>query len=84
MQYSKEQLIKIATIVSAIGAINWLLASLDFNVINRIVGNGDNDLNDISILERSIYFAVGISGVYLLYNLFNIKLPAQKMKVYYF
>ncbi len=83
--YSKEQLIKITTIISAIGAINWLLASLDFNLINGVFGNGQNDLTNITPIERLLYFAVGASGLYLLYNVLDLsKKTLPKMKVYYF
>ncbi len=83
--YSKEQLIKITTIVSAIGAINWLLTALDFNLVNGVFGNGLNDMSDISPLERIVYLAVGASGLYLLYNVLDLgKKISPKMKVYYF
>ena len=84
--YTKEQLIKITTIISAVGAINWLLTALDFNLVNGIFGNGLNDMTDISPLERIAYIAVGASGLYLLYNVLDLgkKFSPSKMKVYYF
>jgi uncharacterized membrane protein YuzA (DUF378 family) len=83
--YSKEQLIKISTIVAAVGAINWALTALDINIVNRLFGNGQNDMSDTSILEKIVYLAVGASGLYLMYNILGLEqkmLP--KMKVYYF
>ncbi len=88
--YSKEQLIKITTIISAIGAINWALTALDVNIINLIFGNGQNDMSDTSPLEKVLYLAVGASGLYLLYNILGLdkklldKNVLPKMKVYYF
>ena len=83
--YSKEQLIKISTIVAAIGAINWALTALDVNIVNLIFGNGQNDMSDTSPLEKIIYLAVGASGLYLLYNVLGLdKKVLPKMKVYYF
>jgi len=88
--YSKEQLIKITTIISAIGAINWALTALDVNLINIVFGNGQNDMSDTTGIEKVLYFAVGASGLYLLYNVLGLdkkflgKNVLPKMKVYYF
>ena len=83
--YSKEQLIKISTIIAAVGAINWALTALDVNLVNIIFGNGQNDMSDTSPLEKIIYLAVGASGLYLLYNVLGLdKKMLPKMKVYYF
>ena len=84
--YSKEQLIKISTIVAAVGAVNWALTALDMNLVNSIFGNGQNDMSDTSALEKIIYLAVGASGLYLLYNVLELdkKMLSPKMKVYYF
>jgi uncharacterized membrane protein YuzA (DUF378 family) len=83
--YSKEQLIKISTIIAAVGAINWALTALDVNIVNIIFGNGQNDMSDTSPLEKIIYLAVGASGLYLLYNVLGLdKKALPKMKVYYF
>ena len=83
--YSKEQLIKISTIIAAIGAVNWALTALDINIVNIIFGNGQNDMSDTSSLEKIIYLAVGASGLYLLYNVLGLdKKMLPKMKVYYF
>jgi len=83
--YSKEQLIKISTIIAAIGAVNWALTALDVNIVNIIFGNGQNDMSDTSPLEKIIYLAVGASGLYLLYNVLGLdKKVLPKMKVYYF
>ena len=83
--YSKEQLIKISTIIAAVGAINWASTALDINVVNIIFGNGQNDMSDTSPLEKIIYLVVGASGLYLLYNVLDLgKKISPKMKVYYF
>ena len=83
--YSKEQLIKISTIIAAIGAVNWARTALDVNIVNIIFGNGQNDMSDTSPLEKIIYLAVGASGLYLLYNVLGLdKKMLPKMKVYYF
>jgi len=83
--YSKEQLVKISTIIAAVGAINWALTALDVNIVNIIFGNGQNDMSDTSPLEKIIYLVVGASGLYLLYNVLELdKKALPKMKVYYF
>ena len=83
--YSKEQLIKLSTIIAAVGAINWAATALDINVVNIIFGNGQNDMSDTSPLEKIIYLVVGASGLYLLYNVLGLdKKALPKMKVYYF
>jgi uncharacterized membrane protein YuzA (DUF378 family) len=82
--YSKEQLIKISTIIAAIGAINWALAAMDFNIISMIFGDDNPDVAESNILEKALYFAVGASGVFLLYNMFGGYKLNPKMKVYYF
>jgi len=83
--YSKDQFVKISTIIAAVGAINWALTALDVNIVNIIFGNGQNDMSDTTPLEKIIYLAVGASGLYLLYNVLGLdKKSLPKMKVYYF
>jgi len=54
---------KIALIVTIIGAINWgLIGLFDFNLVAWIFGAGTEGAAD-SILSRTIYTLVGITGL---------------------
>ncbi len=46
---------------AVIGAINWGLTALGFNVISMIFGS-------IPLLEKIIYLLIGVCGVILLLN----------------
>ena len=55
---------KLALILAAIGAINWGLAELNFNVVNLIFGG-------IATLESIVYYLVSICGIYALAKAFK-------------
>ena len=55
---------KVALVLAAIGAINWGLAELNFNVVNLIFGG-------IPTLESIIYYIVGLCGIWALVNVFK-------------
>ena len=56
---------KIALILVVIGAINWgLIGIFKFNLVDTIFGT-------MSIISRIIYTLVGISGVWLIKNIFT-------------
>jgi uncharacterized membrane protein YuzA (DUF378 family) len=55
---------KAALILANIGAINWGLATLDFNVVNLIVGSWP-------VVESIIYYLVAICGIYGLIKIFK-------------
>lgn len=48
-----------AFLLTAIGAINWGLTALGFNVVNMLLGS-------MTGLETIVYLLVGASGVYIL------------------
>ena len=48
---------KTAMILAAVGAINWGLVAMNFNLVNFLVGSWP-------IVERIVYGLVGISGIY--------------------
>lgn len=50
---------KTALILAAIGAINWGLTALNFNLVNLIVGAWP-------MVETIVYILVGLSGIYAL------------------
>jgi uncharacterized membrane protein YuzA (DUF378 family) len=62
----KNWLQKTTCALVTIGAINWGLVSLKFNLVNWLA-------NAISLpgLERLIYALVGLSAVYQVYNYFK-------------
>ena len=55
---------KIALILAAIGAINWGLAELGFNLVNIILGS-------IPTLESIVYYIVGLCGIWALIKVFK-------------
>ena len=59
-----EWLKKVALILAAIGAINWGLTELNFNIVNLIFGG-------IPTLESIIYYLVGICGIFALIKAFK-------------
>ncbi len=68
-QKTQDQIVKIACIVSAIGAINWYLASMNYNVVNMLVGDGkSNTIKPSTDLEKIAYLVVGLSGVICLWK----------------
>ena len=48
-----------AFILAMVGAINWGLTALGYNVVNMILGSWP-------MLETVVYLLVGVSGVYIL------------------
>jgi uncharacterized membrane protein YuzA (DUF378 family) len=53
---------KLALILAAIGAINWGLDALNFNVVDLIFG---------ATIAQYVYFLVGICGIYALIKAFK-------------
>lgn len=61
---AKKKTIKIiAQILVLLGAINWGLVAIDYNLIQKIFGF-------IKILPDIIYIFVGLSALYLIYDHF--------------
>lgn len=50
---------KTALILSAVGAINWGLTAMNFNLVNILVGA-------VPWLETTVYALVGLCGIYAL------------------
>jgi uncharacterized membrane protein YuzA (DUF378 family) len=48
-----------------VGALNWGLTALNFNLVNMIFGS-------IPMLEMIVYILVGLSGVWVLLQHFEI------------
>jgi len=63
-----DKLTKTAVILANIGAINWGLVALKFNLVEWLA-----NLVMLPVLALIIYILVGISGVYCLYKLFKKK-----------
>lgn len=55
---------KTALVLAAIGAINWGLTELGFNLVNLILGS-------VGWLEALVYYLVGLSGIYALIEAFK-------------
>lgn len=57
-------LYKTALVLAAIGAINWGLTALGWNVVNLLLGS-------IPVLEQIVYILVGLSGIWVLVKAFQ-------------
>ena len=55
---------KTAAVLVAIGAINWGLAELGWNVVQALLGSWP-------MLVTIVYYLVGLSGVWALYKVFK-------------
>lgn len=55
----KKTLHMVAFVLVLVGAINWGLAALDYNVVDMVLGAG-------STLAKAVYLLVGASGVWIL------------------
>ncbi len=61
-------LTKIAVVLANVGAINWGLVSMKFNLVEWLA-----ELVSLPVLATIVYALVGISGVYCLIKLFMNK-----------
>jgi hypothetical protein len=53
----------ITGVLVIVGAINWgLVGIFDYNVVTAILG-------DMTMLTRTVYVLVGVSGLYMIYSL---------------
>ena len=59
-----DGLTKTAVILANIGAINWGLDTLGYNVVDMILGAG-------STLAMVVYYLVAVSGIYALVKVFK-------------
>jgi len=50
----------VALVLVIIGAINWGLTGLGYNLVNIILGS-------IPMLEKIVYILVGLAGLYTIY-----------------
>ena len=55
----------IAAILVIIGAINWGLVAMNFNLVSAIFGDG--------VFTKIIYGLVGLSGLWMVYTLTKVK-----------
>jgi len=53
----------IANILLIVGGLNWALYSFGYNLVNMIFGS-------IPMLEQVVYVLVGLSALYVLYDMF--------------
>jgi uncharacterized membrane protein YuzA (DUF378 family) len=59
--YVQKLLFKISMVLLIIGGLNWLLVGLfDFNLVSTVFGN--------SFLATLIYFLVGLSAIYIMFD----------------
>ncbi|MDP3027147.1 MAG: DUF378 domain-containing protein [Nanoarchaeota archaeon] len=55
---------KIVLIIAAIGAINWGLATLDYDLVNLIVGSWPT-------IESVVYYIIALCGIWALIKVFK-------------
>jgi uncharacterized membrane protein YuzA (DUF378 family) len=55
---------KTATILAAVGAINWALFSFDWNLIEKVLGGWP-------VIANIMYWLIGLSGLWLLVKVFK-------------
>lgn len=55
---------KTAMILAAIGAINWGLAELGFNLVNLIFGTW-------AVVESIVYYIIALCGIWALVKIFK-------------
>lgn len=51
---------KLALVLAAIGAINWGLAQLNFNLVDKLLGF-------VAWLPMVVYYIIALAGLYSLY-----------------
>lgn len=54
---------KTALILAAIGAINWGLAALNWNAVDKLIGSWAGET-----VVMIVYLIVGLCGIFALYN----------------
>jgi uncharacterized membrane protein YuzA (DUF378 family) len=65
---NQDLMCKVALVIAAIGAINWYLSTMDYNLVNKFLGdNKQTKITTTSDLEKFAYLLVGLSGVVLLW-----------------
>jgi uncharacterized membrane protein YuzA (DUF378 family) len=70
-QKTQDMICKAALIIAAIGAINWYLSTMDYNLVNKFLGDNKNTkITTTTDLEKFAYLLVGLSGVVLLWCAF--------------
>lgn len=57
---------KIILILAAIGAINWGLAELNFNLVSLVIGSWAG-----ATIESIVYYIVGLCGIWALIKIFR-------------
>lgn len=56
-------LLKAAVILANIGAINWGLTTLGYNLVDMLLGAG--------VIAQIVYYVIAVSGIYALYTVFT-------------
>lgn len=55
---------KVILVIAAIGAINWGLTELGYNLVNLIVGSWP-------VIESIVYYIVALCGIWALIKIFK-------------
>lgn len=56
---------KTALVLSAIGAINWGLTELNFNLVEKLIASWS------SVTATIIYYIIALCGIFALYKVFK-------------
>jgi len=60
-----EGLYKTALVLTAIGAINWGLTELGWNLVDKLIGSWSG------LVASIVYYLVGLSGIWALVKIFK-------------
>ena len=55
---------RVALILAAIGALNWGLATLDWNLVSLLLGSWP-------VVENIVYWVVAVAGAWTIYGAFK-------------
>lgn len=59
---NRKILMQVAMVLTAVGALNWGLAELGYNLVSMLLDN-------MPMLQSIVYYAIGVSGLYSLYEI---------------
>lgn len=69
---NRTPLDRLALVIVIIGALNWLLVGLfQYDLVASVFGGGN------SLISRTVYTLVGLSGIYSISLLFRESAPAR-------
>lgn len=72
-----SMLLKVATLLAIIGALNWgLIGLFNWNLVDAIFGGDPREMT--SVASRVVYALVGLAGLIALFSLPRITTPEHR------